>query len=431
MACIKSFAKCSRLADKKFIQNIRKLNQTFTIMNNPVLEKIKALATEYAPGITQIRRHLHANPELSEKEFKTADFICKTLEVYGIPFTRNVGGNGIVAKIEGQQPQSITLALRADMDALPINELNDCDYKSQHPGVMHACGHDVHMASLLGASRILNELRNEFEGTIRLIFQPSEEKFPGGALAMIKEGVLKNPVPERIYGQHVLPTLEVGKVGFKSGRYMASTDEVYLTVKGKGGHAATPELNIDPVLIASHIIVALQQVVSRAASPGIPTVLSFGRILAEGRTNIIPSEVKIDGTFRTFDEKWRAEAHIKITSIAKGIAESMGGTCDVFIDKGYPFLVNDDLATSEAKALARQYLGVENVVDLEQRMTAEDFAYYSHIIPACFYRLGVKNPSWGNIRNLHTAEFDADENSLEVGMGLMAWLAINKLKPLQ
>jgi amidohydrolase len=391
--------------------------------------RIKELSASYHAEIVALRRHLHANPELSEKEFNTADFICKTLDSYGISYSRNIGGNGIVAHIEGQQPQNTTLALRADMDALPIHELNDCGYKSLQPGVMHACGHDVHMASLLGASRILNELRTEFEGTIRLIFQPSEEKFPGGALEMIKDGVLKNPVPDRIYGQHVLPTLEAGKVGFKPGRYMASTDEVYLTVKGKGGHAATPELNIDPVLIASHIIVALQQVVSRSASPGIPTVLSFGRVIADGRTNIIPSEVKIDGTFRTFDETWRAIAHEKITSIASGIAESMGGSCEVFIDKGYPFLVNDELATSEAKALAKQYLGVDNVVDLEQRMTAEDFAYYSHIIPACFYRLGVKNPSWKDIRNLHTPEFDADERSLETGMGLMSWIAVNTLNP--
>lgn len=400
-------------------------------MENALSEKIKRLAAQFAPEIIAIRRHLHTHPELSEKEFKTADYICATLESYGVQFSRGIGGNGIVAKIEGQQPQITTLALRADMDALPINELNVCDYKSQNPGVMHACGHDVHMASLLGAAKILNEVRNDFEGTVRIIFQPSEEKFPGGALAMINDGVLKNPEPARIYGQHVLPTLEVGKVGFKPGRYMASTDEVYLTVKGRGGHAATPELNIDPVLIASHIIVALQQVVSRAASPGIPTVLSFGRVIADGRTNIIPSEVKIDGTFRTFDENWRAKAHEKITSIAKGIAESMGGSCDVFIDKGYPFLVNDELAISEAKALAQQYLGSENVVDLDQRMTAEDFAYYSHIIPACFYRLGVKNPSWQTIRNLHTPEFDADERSLETGIGLMAWLAVNQLKPLQ
>lgn len=400
-------------------------------MTNSLIEKIKFLSTKYLAEIIQIRRHLHSNPELSEQEFNTADFICQTLESYGIAFTRNIGGNGIVATIEGQQPQTTTLALRADMDALPINELNKCDYISRIPGVMHACGHDIHMASLLGAAKILNELKNEFEGTIRLIFQPSEEKFPGGALAMIRDGVLENPQPARIYGQHVLPTLEAGKVGFKAGKYMASTDEVYLTVKGKGGHAATPDLNVDPVLIASHIIVSLQQVVSRLAPPGVPTVLSFGRVIADGRTNIIPSEVRIDGTFRTFDETWRAKAHEKITSIAQGMAESMGGICDVFIDKGYPFLVNDDLATSEVKALAQEYLGQENVVDLEQRMTAEDFAYYTQIIPACFYRLGVKNPEWPTIRNLHTPEFDADESCLETGMGLMVWIAVNSLKPLQ
>jgi len=399
-------------------------------MNDSLLDKIKNLSVQFAPGIIQIRRHLHANPELSEKEFNTAGFICSTLDGYGIKYKRNIGGNGIVALIEGRKPQITTLALRADMDALPITELNNCEYKSLNPGVMHACGHDVHMASLLGTSRILNDLREYFEGTVRLIFQPSEEKFPGGALAMINDGVLKNPEPARIYGQHVLPTLEAGKVGFKAGRYMASTDEVYLTVKGRGGHAATPDLNIDSVLMASHIIVALQQVVSRSAPPGVPTVLSFGRVIADGRTNIIPSEVKIDGTFRTFDEPWRARAHDKIRSVATGIAESMGGTCEVFIDHGYPFLVNDDLATSEAKALAQHYLGKENVVDLDQRMTAEDFAYYSHIIPACFYRLGVKDPSWQNIRNLHTPEFDADERSLETGIGLMAWLAVNQLKPL-
>jgi amidohydrolase len=397
-------------------------------MNNPLSEKTKALAAEYAPDIINIRRHLHANPELSEKEYNTADFICKTLDQYGISYVRNVGGNGIVAKIEGQHPHNTTLALRADMDALPINELNECEYKSLNSGVMHACGHDVHMASLLGTAKILNELRSDFVGTIRLVFQPSEEKFPGGALAMIKDGVLANPVPERILGQHVLPTLEAGKVGFKSGKYMASTDEVYLTIKGRGGHSATPDLNTDTVLIASHIIVALQQVVSRLAPPGVPTVLSFGRVIADGRTNIIPSEVKIDGTFRTFDETWRARAHEKITQIAQGMAESMGGTCDVFIDHGYPFLINNDLATSEAKSLAQEYLGPENVVELDQRMTAEDFAYYTQIIPACFYRLGVKDPSWEKIRNLHTPEFDADERSLETGMGLMAWLALGSLR---
>ena len=393
-------------------------------MNNQLSEKVKSLAARFAPEVVGFRRHLHAHPELSEQEFLTAEFICATLETYRIPFTRNVGGNGIVGLIEGKLPQSRTLALRADMDALPITELNDCEYKSQNEGVMHACGHDIHVASLLGVAMILSEMRNDFVGTVKLIFQPSEEKFPGGALAMIKAGALVNPSPEKMYGQHVLPTLEVGKVGFRAGRYMASTDEVYLTVKGRGGHAATPELNVDPVLIASHIIVALQQIVSRMAPPGIPTVLSFGRVMANGRTNIIPSEVTMDGTFRTFDEAWRVLAHEKITSLAKGMAESMGGSCEVFIDKGYPYLTNDINVTAKAMGLAQDYLGKENVVLINQRMTAEDFAYYSQIVPSCFYRLGIKNPSWTNIRNLHTPEFEADEHCLETGMGLMAWLVI-------
>lgn len=395
--------------------------------NSGLIAKIKQLSEDYKSDLIQIRKHLHAHPELSEKEFETAAFICSKLDSFGISYVKNVGGNGIVAHIIGRNPNSKTIALRADMDALPITELNNESYKSVNPGVMHACGHDVHMSCLLGAVRILNQLRDEFDGTLRILFQPSEEKFPGGALAMIADGVLKNPVPVEIYGQHVLPTLEVGKVGFKAGYYMASTDEVYLTVKGKGGHAATPELNVDTVVLAAQIIVSLQQLVSRMAPPGIPTVLSFGRIIGEGRTNIIPNEVKIDGTLRTFNEEWRAKAHEKITHMAQHIAESVGGCCDVFIDKGYPFLINDDTVTQKAKLAAIEYLGAENVVDLEQRMTAEDFAYYSHIIPACFYRLGVKNPQWNEIRNLHTPTFDADENSIALGAGLMAWLAVKNI----
>ncbi|HNX43559.1 MAG TPA: M20 family metallopeptidase [Bacteroidales bacterium] len=387
-------------------------------------EQIRRLASKYAGEMIEIRRYLHANPELSEKEDNTSAYLREKLAGWGIPFKANVGGFGIIAEIRGQNPESRTIALRADMDALPVNEINDVAYKSCNEGVMHACGHDVHMSCLLGAARILHEVKEQFEGTLRLIFQPSEEKFPGGALAMIREGVLENPRPVQILGLHVLPTLEAGKAGFRSGRYMASTDEIYLTVKGKGGHAATPDLNIDTVLIASHIVVALQQVVSRCAPPGIPTVLSFGRFIADGRTNIIPGEVKIDGTIRTFDEAWRSRAHEKITTLAQGIARSMGGECEVFIDKGYPYLVNDEELTSRSKQLAIEYLGAGNVVETEQRMTAEDFAYYSHIIPACFYRLGVKNPEWKEVRNLHTPEFDADEKSIEVGMGLIAWLAV-------
>lgn len=379
------------------------------------------------PELVAIRRHFHMHPELSMQEKETSAFIQSKLTEYGIPFSAGIAVHGIVGLIKGRNPESRVVALRADMDALPIVEKSPVDYCSQNPGVMHACGHDVHMTSLLGTSRILNELKNEFEGTIKLIFQPSEERFPGGASMMIKEGVLENPAPQIMFGQHVLPTLEAGKVGMKPGKYMASTDEVYLTVKGKGGHGGTPELNVDPVLIAAHILVALQQVVSRNLPPQLPAVLSFGRFIAEGRTNIIPNEVMLDGTLRTFDEQWRAQAHLKIEKIATSIAEGMGGECDVFIDKGYPFLVNDDEVTARAKQSAIEYLGEEHVVDLDMRMTAEDFAYYSQLVPSCFYRLGIRNENRGIIHNLHTDRFDVDESSLETGAGLMAWMALKSL----
>jgi len=390
-----------------------------------LLATVKQKAAGMLPELIAIRRHLHSHPELSMQEKGTSAFIQSKLSEWGIPFTAGIAVHGIVGIIEGKNPASHTIALRADMDALPIIELNEVDYCSQNPGVMHACGHDVHMTSLLGASKILNELKCEFEGTIKLIFQPSEERFPGGASMMIKEGVLENPAPAKMFGQHVLPTLEAGKVGMMPGKYMASTDEVYLTVKGKGGHGGTPELNVDPVLIAAHIVVALQQIVSRNLPPQLPAVLSFGRVMADGRTNIIPNEVKLDGTFRTFDEGWRAEAHRKIEKMARAVAEGMGGECDVFIDKGYPFLVNDDKVTAEAKQAAIEYLGPENVVDLDMRMTAEDFAYYSQLVPSCFYRLGIRNESRGIVHNLHTARFDVDETSLEIGAGLMAWMAVS------
>ena len=389
--------------------------------------KIQNLAKEYYKEMVEIRRHLHTFPEISLDEYKTADFISKKLEKYKIKHSKNVAKTGIVAIIEGKNPKKRTIALRADMDALSINEENKTAYTSKNKGIMHACGHDAHMACLLGASKILNEIKSSFEGSIKIIFQPSEETFPGGALMMINEKVLENPKPDIILGMHVMPTLEVGKVGMKSGKYMASTDEIYLTIKGKGGHAATPELNVDTVLIASHIVVALQQLISRNANPTTPSVLSFGKFIANGRTNIIPNEVKIDGTFRTFDEKWRADAHKRITKMAKGIANSMGGDCIVDIHKGYPFLINDDKVTRSIFNLSQEYLGKKNVKELEMRMTSEDFAYFSQKIPSCFYRLGVMNEKKGITSNLHTSTFDIDETSLEIGMGLMAWLAFKNL----
>lgn len=392
-----------------------------------IKERIKQLAKESVKEIITIRRDIHANPELSFKEYNTAQYIAEKLDAYGIPYQK-MANTGLVAMIAGQNnPDRKVIALRADIDALPIIEANDVPYKSKNEGVMHACGHDVHTASLLGTAKILMALKDQLNGSIKLIFQPGEEKMPGGASIMIKEGALQNPKPANILGQHVMPFIPVGKVGFRSGMYMASTDEIYFTVKGKGGHAATPEKNIDPVLITSHIIVALQQIVSRHVDPKLPCVLSFGKVTANGATNIIPDEVKVEGTFRTMDEPWRAEAHKRMKKMAESIAEGMGGTCEFTILNGYPYLKNDPELTERSRAKAVTYLGEENVVDLDLWMAAEDFSYYSQQIPACFYRLGTRNEEKGIISSVHTPTFDIDEKALEIGSGLMAWLALNEL----
>ncbi len=387
--------------------------------------KIKTVSENIFNELVAIRRHLHEHPELSFHEKETMLFVAQKLSEYGIGHTTNIGGFGVVGLIKGRNPESKTIALRADLDALPIEEKNTCSYISKNEGVMHACGHDVHTTCLLGAARILSQLKDEFEGTIKLIFQPAEEKLPGGASIMIKEGVLKNPDVELIFGQHVLPQLATGKVAFKSGISMASCDEIYITVKGKGGHGAVPNLAVDPVLIASHVVVALQAIVSRNANPLMPSVLSIGKFISNGATNIIPEEVKMEGTFRTFDEKWRAEAKEKIERTCHHIAESFGGSCEVFIDHGYPYLNNNEQATEMAYKNAIEFLGIENVETMPARMTAEDFAYYSQEIPSCFFRLGTGNIEKGITSPIHTPTFDVDENCLKTGSGLMAWLAVN------
>lgn len=390
--------------------------------------KIKSIANDISREIVDIRRHLHSNPELSFQEFETAKFVAASLKEIGLVPVEGIANTGVSALIEGKNPDKKVIALRADIDALPIKETNNIPFKSNNEGVMHACGHDVHTSSLLGTARILNQLKDQFDGTVKLIFQPAEEKAPGGASLMIKEGILQNPKPENIFGQHVAPLIPVGKIGFKGGIYMASADEIYITVKGKGGHAAMPQGNIDPVLIASHIIVALQQIVSRFATPTTPTVLSFGKVIAEGATNIIPNEVKIEGTFRTLNEKWRKEAKIKMKKLAEGLAESMGGSCEFHILDGYPYLYNNEELTRRSKDFAIEYMGEENVIDLDIWMAAEDFAYYSQEIDACFYRLGVRNEEKGITSNVHTPTFNIDEEALEIGSGLMAWLAIKELE---
>ena len=390
-------------------------------------QRIRHLAGDMKEEMVAIRRHLHANPELSYQEFETARYVAGKLKDFGLSPTEGVAGTGLTALIEGKNPSSKVIALRADMDALPIQETSDVSYRSRVDGVMHACGHDVHTTSLLGAAKILTALRSEFEGTVKLIFQPGEEKAPGGASLMIKDGVLENPAPAKIIGQHVMPLIDAGKVGFRKGMYMASTDELYLTVKGKGGHGAMPDLNIDPVLIMAHIIVALQQIISRNASPKTPSVLSFGKVIANGATNVIPDEVKIEGTFRAMDEKWRSEAKVRMKKMAESIAEGMGGSCEFNIVKGYPYLENNPELTALARSAAVSYLGAENVEDLDIWMAGEDFAFYSHEIDASFYRLGVRNKAKGITSLVHTPTFDIDEDALEIGCGLMAWIAIQTL----
>jgi amidohydrolase len=390
-------------------------------------EQIKSLAQRYKQEVVACRRHLHAHPELSFEEHATAAFVAERLKEMGITELESKANTGWTALIKGKNPGKRVVALRADMDALPIVEANDVPYKSQNLGVMHACGHDAHTASLLGAAKILNELKGEFEGTVKLIFQPGEERIPGGASLMIQDKVLENPRPQAIIGQHVMPMIPAGKVGFRSGLYMASTDELYLTITGKGGHGAMPETFIDPVLISAHLIVALQQVVSRVANPKMPTVLSFGRVEALGATNIIPNEVKIQGTFRTLDEDWRAQAHEKMKRIAQGLVEGMGGSLDFEIRKGYPSLKNNPALTGRSVQAAKTYLGEENVLDLDIWMAAEDFAFFSQEINGCFYRLGTRNESRGIVSGVHTPTFDIDEDALEIGAGLMAWLAVSEL----
>jgi amidohydrolase len=396
-------------------------------MKDSLAAKIKDAARRYAPQMIEIRRHLHRHPELSYQEFATSEFIQGQLRKTGIPFKPGIVKTGIAAWIEGNK-EGKTIALRADMDALPVTEKNDLAFKSVNEGVMHACGHDLHMASLLGASRILHDFRDDIQGKIWLIFQPAEEKLPGGANLMLQEGVFGNVLPSLIIGQHVMPLLETGKVGYKPGPYMASTDEIYLTVEGRGGHAAMPWQITDPVLIAAHIIVALQQIVSRHGNPAVPSVLSFGRLEAKGATNVIPSEVKIEGTFRTMNEAWRKQAHEKISQIAQSIAEGMGGKCLVRIEHGYPVLFNHEASTLKAASFSRELLGNDHVEDLELRMTAEDFAYFAEKIPGVFYRFGITDPGGQCNSPLHSPTFMADEQAIETAMANMAYLALRFLE---
>jgi amidohydrolase len=397
------------------------------VPNSDLQQRISEAAAAGLSSTVAHRRHLHAHPELSFEEYDTQRYIGEQLTLLGIPFGA-AAGTGVVAEIAGEGGAGPTIALRADIDALPITEANEVDYQSQNIGVMHACGHDVHTSSLLGTAAILQQVKAHFSGNVRLLFQPGEEKLPGGATLMIKDGVLDNPKPKAIFGQHVHPPLPAGTVGFRPGVYMASTDELYLTVRGRGGHGAMPHNAIDPIVITAHIITAIQQLISRNTDPTLPAVITFGRIESEGgATNIIPNAVKLLGTLRTLDEPWRKELHHRMDKLVTGMAAAMGGSAELTIGHGYPFLKNDEALTHWAWDEARRYLGEDRAVELPIRMTGEDFAFYSHHLPACFYRLGVGNAAQGINSPVHTDTFDVDESCLETGSGLMAWLAVGRL----
>ena len=391
-------------------------------------KEIKEEVSKIRNELISIRNYLHANPELSFEEKNTAKFISDTLNSWGIKHKTNIGGFGIVGLIEGKNPTKKVIALRADMDALPIKEENKIEYKSLNIGKMHACGHDVHMTCLLGALKILNELRGSFEGSIKFIFQPAEETLPGGAIKMIEAGVLENPKPELIIAQHVFPELEVGRVGFKSGIYMASSDEVNLIVKGKGGHAAITDSYNNTVLAAAEVLVKLNKEIEKEKPLDFPSVLAFGKHIADGAYNVIPSEVTITGTFRTFNEDWRKRVYEIINEVSATTAKKHNCSCDVNIINGYPVLVNDDLVTEKSRNAATDFLGEDAIEELKIRTTVEDFARFAEIIPACFYRLGVANKEKGITSNLHTSTFNVDEKSIEIGTGLMVWTALYHLE---
>lgn len=390
-------------------------------------QQIQQLSESFFKDVVAFRRHLHQYPELSFKEVKTTQFIEQQLNNLGIETTREYGDTGVVGFIYGNNPEKQCIALRADIDALPIQEQNDLPFQSKHEGIMHACGHDVHSASLFGAAKILQELKSEFEGTIKLIFQPAEELLPGGASIYIKNGVLNEPKVESIFGQHVFPDLPAGKVGFRPGLYMASADELHVTIKGIGGHAALAEIVNDPIIAMSHLLIAVREGIENIKIDDVPYVIGFGKIIANGATNIIPDGVKILGTFRTMQEEWRERAHQEMEKIAQEIAKQFDVEIDFDIKKGYPFLNNDVDLTKKAKQLSIDYLGAENVIDLPIRMSSEDFASYTHFAKGCFYRLGTSNSETDLSTNVHTSTFMVNEEALKIGMGLMAFLAINQL----
>jgi len=392
-----------------------------------IKETILTKSAELKNEVIRLRRHLHKYPELSYLETNTSSFICGWLKENNIDFRSGIAGTGVIASITGKGDGNKVIAIRAEMDALPITERNITDYSSLNTGKMHACGHDAHMAMLLGTTRLLNDMRDEFGGTVLFIFQPGEEKSPGGAKLLIESGELNNPRPDIIIAQHILPELETGKVGYKSGRYMASCDEIYITITGKGGHAALPGLTTDQIYIASSLVIRLKDSMSKEqARINIPTVLGIGRISGEGATNVIPEKVEISGTFRTFDERWRADGLDLVKSVSASAAKEFGVRIDVNIAEGYPVLTNSENLTLSAIELSKELLGEDKIETFDIRMSSDDFSFYSAIAPSLYYRVGVRKQGTEMIK-LHTADFDIDENGLETGVANLSWLVYSFL----
>lgn len=386
-------------------------------MKNQIVQRSEELFEK----VKAYREHLHKHPELSYQEVETMKFVSEQLTKLGISHVTGVGGTGVVGMLRASHHSEDmeAIALRADMDALPIHEENEVPYKSTVDGVMHACGHDVHTSVLLGAAEILNELKEQLPQPVKLIFQPGEEKNPGGASLMIADGVLQNPKVKEIYGLHVFPDFPVGKTGFKGGLYMASCDELYFTIHGKGGHGATPHQCIDPITIGAELVLNLQTIISRRRDPKIPSVLSIGHFEALGATNVIPSKAILKGTFRTMNEEWRAQALELIEKQARAIVEGNGAMLELEISKGYPFLENDEGLTARLKAKAIDLLGEDKAEDLPIRLASEDFSYYAQEIPACFFRIGVRNEEKGMVFGVHHPRFDADPDAMKIGIQLM------------
>lgn len=393
-------------------------------MRDILIVAIRQAAAELFPVIRDLRRELHQHPELSFEEEGTAERIRRFLSEYDIPYTSGWAGHGIVATIRGGRPGPLVM-LRADMDALPIQEENDVPYRSLRPGVMHACGHDVHTSTLLGAAAIIRRFIDQLPGEIRLVFQPGEEKLPGGASLMLRAGLFQPIPPSRIIAQHVFPNLPAGDVGFRSGMYMASADELYISIEGRGGHAAAPHQCIDPVPIAARVITALQEFISRTKDPLTPGVLTIGKIWSDGgTTNVIPDRVFLEGTLRAMDEAWRQETQVKLNTLITELCLASGARAIVRVEKGYPALHNDEIATNYCRRAAAAYLGADHVHDLPLRMSSEDFAFYAQQAPGCFFRLGTGAPDPARNAPVHTSRFDIDERALETGMGLMSFLAL-------